>query len=1120
MAIELATAYVSVVPSVRGLQGELQRQLLAPAAAAGARAGRGVGGGMASGVRRGMTGVSGFMLEAGRRSGTAFASGFKTTVVGLAGVLEKGTLGAVALGGAISGFGIKASADIEQTRTAFTSLLGSEKAATDQLAQLQKFAAATPFSQQDVFNYAQQYFALANSIGLAKDQVQPFLTTIGNIAAVTGASTENIHNAVMAIGQIGSSGRVTLDNLNQISEAFPGFNGAAAIAAATGQKTADVMKEISAGTLDAKTGVQALLLGMQQFPGAANAMVKQSQTLKGVWSTFTDTIRISLTNAFQPIIPTIKNLLTSLVPVVTDTLKTLAPAIQQFMTGLAPMIGPLLQGLGTAMTAVFQALGPVIAALAPVIQPLANAFAGLVRAVQPLLTLFAQVVAQLGPPLLSLFQQVLNVLSPVITALATSFVPALQQIVQALGPALAPLAQAFAQIAIAAAPVVTLLAQTLAPVIGPLANAVAQLATAFIPLINALVQSLGPVLPALASALTQIATAFVPVVSALVTALAPVLPTLAKAFADLLTAIAPIAGTIGRALVSVIQAIAPILPTIAQAAAAMAEALAKVITQLQPLINLLGRLLTIPIVSFFTHAADALDHVSGAVKNFGLGLGNPISLLPGLTHAFDDLTRTSGSFDLGKVIANLNGVGATAHQSAREILNAAIASLNARLALSNMGIGAKLSASEIADTIGTIAQLIAAQNAATGSTNALTTAQQLLAQATSAANAAAAVGAGIDASIGAVAPSVPSAPSAPSFTPPKVSVPTVSAPKATPPPFDKSTLTAFLNQATGHQENPLTSALNAIFAAARAAGQKLSSGLVDQLRSQNKRLIGLTNERDRIAKQLEKAQQHLSDLLQARSQEARTIKDAVTGTFNLGSLEKPQFGEPFTLSGIMRQLSQTVRNAHSFNAILRKLAKEGLNKALLQQLAEAGPAALPQARALLTATPKQIRTINSEFRDLTRTGASTGKFVAGQMYDSAIEGTRGLIRGLQHSESAVNRAIRHLAEQMIKELRRALHMHSPSKRLFDEAALAFEGYRLGIESKHAAIAAQARRIADGSVPRSQQQVWAAAQGHRSRDEEGRQVINLTQIIHNPIPEPASRTTPASLRRAATALGKA
>jgi tape measure domain-containing protein len=159
---------------------------------------------------------------------------------------------------------------------AFTSLLGSSKAATDQIQALQKFAASTPFSQEDVFGYAQQYFALADSVGLAKDQVQPFLSAIGDVASVTGASTEAIRNSVMAIGQIGSSGKVTLENLNQISEAFPGFNAAAAIGAATGQKTADVLDQISKGTLDAKTGVQALILGMQKFPGAAGAMEKQA----------------------------------------------------------------------------------------------------------------------------------------------------------------------------------------------------------------------------------------------------------------------------------------------------------------------------------------------------------------------------------------------------------------------------------------------------------------------------------------------------------------------------------------------------------------------------------------------------------------------------------------------------------------------------------------------------------------------------------------------------------------------------------------------------------------------------------------------------------------------------
>ena len=45
------------------------------------------------------------------------------------------------------------------------------------------------------------------------------------------------------------------------------------------------MADISSGSLDATTGIKALLDGMAKFPGAAGAMEAQSKTLLGVFST-------------------------------------------------------------------------------------------------------------------------------------------------------------------------------------------------------------------------------------------------------------------------------------------------------------------------------------------------------------------------------------------------------------------------------------------------------------------------------------------------------------------------------------------------------------------------------------------------------------------------------------------------------------------------------------------------------------------------------------------------------------------------------------------------------------------------------------------------------------------
>lgn len=423
-------------------------------------------------------------------------SAFKQHGINALQILGAGALGTVA---GITYLGVTGAANLQTLTTWFTSLLGSSAKATQQIKALQKFAASTPFSQEDVLGYAQQFYSLSNSIGLAKTQVVPFLTTIGNIGAVTGASADNIHNAVMAIAQIGGTGKVTLDNLNQISNAFPGFNAAAAIAAGTGQTTAQVMQQISKGSLDAKTGVNALLTGMQKFPGAAGAMVAQSKTLAGAFSNFKDSAQIALTQAFTPLLPTLTRILDQLSPIIASTLGTLAPAITGFINTLLPLIAPLLQALGPVLASVLDAVGPAIGSLVPLVQPLAQALLQLIGAIGPLFPLAAQLIVQLGTPLLQLFGQLFTALAPVISSLAGALAPvlpiigrALTQVFTALSPLIGALAGAFIQVIEALAPSLPQLATSLAQIALALATVLAAVAPLIGPLTTLLLKLFMP----------------------------------------------------------------------------------------------------------------------------------------------------------------------------------------------------------------------------------------------------------------------------------------------------------------------------------------------------------------------------------------------------------------------------------------------------------------------------------------------------------------------------------------------------------------------------------------------------------------------------------------------------
>lgn len=347
------------------------------------------------------------------------------------------SLGATAIAaglGATALFGLKSAASLEQVNVALDSLTGSVAAGTKQFQQLQAFANTSPFEFNDLTTSAEKFDAFSAAIGQTKDDLTGYLTTVGNLVAETGGGAQALDSISLAFGQTASQGKLTLGNLEQINNAIPGFNAVAAIAAQRGITQAQALQQISAGTIDAKSGLNDLLKGMQQFPGAANAMAKQATTLLGVFSTFHDVISQSLANAFTPVIPAIKASLAQLTPVIGDAIGTLAPALGTLIAQILPILGDLVKALVPIITPILKALGDAAVTLGPTLVPLGDALGKILVAVQPLIPALAGLTAKLLMELVP----VLITLTPLIADMAniliglTNFIEAHQTVFESL----------------------------------------------------------------------------------------------------------------------------------------------------------------------------------------------------------------------------------------------------------------------------------------------------------------------------------------------------------------------------------------------------------------------------------------------------------------------------------------------------------------------------------------------------------------------------------------------------------------------------------------------------------------------------------------------------------------
>lgn len=310
-------------------------------------------------------------LETNLGSATMTASNI--AVAGIAGIAASlGALGVKA---------VQAAGSFQQTQAAMTNMLGSAERAQSLLSDLQNFAAKTPFEFNDVAAATQKFLAF----GFTAEQVIPTLTAVGDAAAGVGLGKEGVDRVTLALGQMAAKAKVQSDEMLQLTEA--GIPAWQMLADKIGVSVPQAMDMVSKGAVDAQTGLQALVGGMEEKFGGM--MEQQSSTITGTWSNMMDglsqtaiavgqqisdalnlpDIFASLGDSLQQFAALVKEqgigeALSQMIPpevqaaaaVLGTTLLTLTiPAIESYIAtaklAAAPLVGSLIPALNNAKTA-------------------------------------------------------------------------------------------------------------------------------------------------------------------------------------------------------------------------------------------------------------------------------------------------------------------------------------------------------------------------------------------------------------------------------------------------------------------------------------------------------------------------------------------------------------------------------------------------------------------------------------------------------------------------------------------------------------------------------------------------------------------------------------------------
>lgn len=226
-------------------------------------------------------------------------------------------------------------ASLEQSRIAWTTMLRSGETAQAFLLELQQFAAKTPFEFPDVERGARRLLAM----GFAAADVLPMLRDIGNAAAGLGAGSEGVNRLTIALGQMQAKGKVSAEELLQLSELGVNINEIFSVLAQQTGKTVDELRKMQEqGQLTSDVFIKAF----QQWSQAnfGDMMEQQSRTFNGALSTITDTVRLVTATAFGPLFRRLSDLAVAIADFVSS---------DQFMewgARVAAVIDVVLEGLG------------------------------------------------------------------------------------------------------------------------------------------------------------------------------------------------------------------------------------------------------------------------------------------------------------------------------------------------------------------------------------------------------------------------------------------------------------------------------------------------------------------------------------------------------------------------------------------------------------------------------------------------------------------------------------------------------------------------------------------------------------------------------------------------------
>ena len=218
--------------------------------------------------------------------------------------------------------------------------------------------------------------------------------------------------------------------------------------------------------------------------------------------------------------------------------------------------------------------------------------------------------------------------------------------------------------------------------------------------------------------------------------------------------------------------------------------------------------------------------------------------------------------------------------------------------------------------------------------------------------------------------------------------------------------------------------------------------LTKTLSDEKKELIGLTGDYEKIGEKLKLARDALAEAQKTKAEAIKgfadqyaTLPDIVTTDAEGNSIDQ--------LNTYMEALKHQADAVSAYRATLDQLRKLGLDDATYQKLLKEGTADQQFATQLLSGGKTAVQGLNTLDSQLQKVSKTLATNAGNNLYQAGIDAAAGLVKGLLKEKNKLAEAMDELADEILRSLKKALKIKSPSEAFAEIGKLSMEGMAKG-----------------------------------------------------------------------------